>query len=174
MIEIMISSSVLIIAICLLRVLLKGRINPRLQYAMWLLVVMRLIAGLFSPVYNWLSGWRSRFSVMNMADRIHERVIEGTSMEFLVDNVVTGHVYTFDEPVDVVMKAAGIDWQLWIMVIWAVGTFALVVWMWNVNLKLHNHFMKNRELYRGKLPEFVTKRVYVIPEFTLLFWFSGR
>lgn len=164
MIEIMISSSVLIIAICLLRVLLKGRINPRLQYAMWLLVVMRLIAGLFSPVYNWLSGWRSRFSVMNMADRIHERVIEGTSMEFLVDNVVTGHVYTFDEPVDVVMKAAGIDWQLWIMVIWAVGTFALVVWMWNVNLKLHNHFMKNRELYRGKLPEFVTKRVYVIPE----------
>ena len=64
MIEIMISSSVLIIAICLLRVLLKGRINPRLQYAMWLLVVMRLIAGLFSPVYNWLSGWRSRFSVM--------------------------------------------------------------------------------------------------------------
>ena len=164
MIEIMISSSVLIIAICLLRVLLKGRINPRLQYAMWLLVVMRLIAGLFSPVYKWLSGWRSRFSVMNVAERFHERVIEGTSVEFLVDNLANGHVYTFDEPVDVAMKAAGIDWQLWIMVIWAVGTFALVIWMWNVNLKLHNHFMKNRELYHGKLPEFVTKRVYVIPE----------
>ena len=164
MIEIMISSSVLIIAICLLRVLLKGRINPRIQYAMWLLVVLRLIAGLFSPVYKWLSGWRSRFSVMNVADRFHERVIEGTSVEFLVDNLATGHVYSFDEPVNVVMKAAGIDWQLWIMVIWAVGTLVLVIWMWNVNLKLHNHFMKNREPYHGNLPEFVTKRVYTISE----------
>ena len=164
MIETMISSSVLIIAICLLRMLLKGRINPRIQYAMWALVAMRLLAGLFSPVHKLISGWRSRFSVMNVADRFHEHIIEGTSAEFLVDNLANGHVYTFDEPVDVVMKAAGIDWQLWIMVIWAVGTFALVIWMWNFNLKLHNYFVKNRELYHGNLPEFVTKRVYIMPE----------
>ena len=101
---------------------------------------------------------------MNAAERFHERVIEGTSMEFLMDNLATGHVYTFDEPTDMVMRAAGIDWQLWIMVIWGIGTVALAFWMWRVNLKLHDRFMKTRELYTDDVPEFVTKKVYVVPE----------
>ena len=163
MIQTMISASALILAICLIRFLLRGKINPRVQYALWGLVAVRLLVGLFYPVQQWLYSLKSRFSVMNAANRFHERVIEGTSMEFLADNLATGHVYTFNEPVDIVMKAAGIDWQLWIMVIWGIGTVVLVVWMWQVNLKLHNRFMKTRELYTGDIPAFVTKNVYAVP-----------
>ena len=42
MIEIMISSSVLIVAVSLLSFLLRGRISPHLRYGMWGLVAIRL------------------------------------------------------------------------------------------------------------------------------------
>lgn len=41
--EWIISSSVLIIIVSLLRLILKGRIKLRLQYALWLLVLIRLL-----------------------------------------------------------------------------------------------------------------------------------
>ncbi|MCH5257697.1 MAG: peptidoglycan DD-metalloendopeptidase family protein [Lachnospiraceae bacterium] len=56
--EIFITSSVLILAILLIRAVVKGRVNPCIQYALWLLVVMRLLL----PV----PLWSSRFSVMNL------------------------------------------------------------------------------------------------------------
>ena len=43
MIEVLLTSSVLILALALLRRGLRGRIDPRLQYALWLLVVLRLL-----------------------------------------------------------------------------------------------------------------------------------
>lgn len=43
MAEWVLSSSILILLILLLRFLLRGRIDPRLQYALWLLVLLRLL-----------------------------------------------------------------------------------------------------------------------------------
>ena len=43
MTEILVSSTVLILALAALRLLLRGRISPRLQYALWLLVALRLL-----------------------------------------------------------------------------------------------------------------------------------
>lgn len=43
MMEILLSSSLLVLVLALLRRLLRGRIDPRLQYALWLLVVLRLL-----------------------------------------------------------------------------------------------------------------------------------
>lgn len=57
MLEILISSTVLILALTGLRFLLRGKINPRLQYALWLLAALRLLL----PV----SLVRSPVSVMN-------------------------------------------------------------------------------------------------------------
>ena len=39
--EVLISSSVLILALALLRILLRGKISPRLQFGLWLLVAVR-------------------------------------------------------------------------------------------------------------------------------------
>ena len=43
MLEILISSTVLILALAALRVFLRGKLNPRLQYALWLLAALRLL-----------------------------------------------------------------------------------------------------------------------------------
>ena len=43
MTEIILTSSVLIVVLALLRRLLRGRMDPRLQYALWLLVALRLL-----------------------------------------------------------------------------------------------------------------------------------
>ena len=42
MTEVLVSSTVLILALAALRLLLRGRIDPRLQYALWLLAALRL------------------------------------------------------------------------------------------------------------------------------------
>ena len=41
MTEVLVSSTVLILALAALRLLLRGRIDPRLQYALWLLAALR-------------------------------------------------------------------------------------------------------------------------------------
>lgn len=43
MMEILLSSSLLVLVLALFRRLLRGRIDPRLQYALWLLVALRLL-----------------------------------------------------------------------------------------------------------------------------------
>ena len=43
MMEILLSSALLVLALALLRRLLRGRIDPRLQYGLWLLVALRLL-----------------------------------------------------------------------------------------------------------------------------------
>lgn len=56
MIEWIVTSSALILLVILLRVLIQGRVSPRLRYALWALVLLRLvIPGTF---------WESRASVM--------------------------------------------------------------------------------------------------------------
>ena len=59
MLEILISSTVLILALTALRFFLRGKLNPRLQYTLWLLAALRLLL----PV----SLVRSPVSVMNAA-----------------------------------------------------------------------------------------------------------
>ena len=89
MVETLITSSALIAGICAFRLLFKGRISPRIMYAMWGLPALRLLMPLFYPADRWLKTLRSSFSVMNAVDRLHEQMIAGTEMEPLVDNILT-------------------------------------------------------------------------------------
>ena len=57
LLEVLVSSSVLILALSAMRLVLRGKISPRLQYGLWLLVAVRLLV----PV----SIGESRASVMN-------------------------------------------------------------------------------------------------------------
>lgn len=59
--DIIISSSVLILAILLLRQCIKGKVNPLFQYMLWLLVVLRLMFPF--PL------WSSSVSIMNLFPR---------------------------------------------------------------------------------------------------------
>lgn len=61
MLEWIISSSVLIAVIILLRSVLKGKISLRLQYALWALVLVRLLLP--------FSFGSSTLSIMNQVER---------------------------------------------------------------------------------------------------------
>ena len=65
--EMLITSSVLILALLLLRFLFRSTISRRVQYALWLLVALRLLV----PVSVGSSGW----SVAVVADQLPEREI---------------------------------------------------------------------------------------------------
>ena len=53
MVEWILSSSVLIAVVILLRLLLKGRISLRLQYALWTLVLVRLLVPVSFGQFQW-------------------------------------------------------------------------------------------------------------------------
>ena len=73
MLEILISSTVLILVVTALRFLLRGKISPRLQYALWLLAALRLLL----PV----SLVRSPVSVMNAVPDVPAAVQRLTAPE---------------------------------------------------------------------------------------------
>ena len=78
----LISSSVLILALALLRVLLRGKISPRLQYALWLLAALRLLI----PV----SLGASSASVMNyVPEQQMSEVLEDASIPAQIPQAVT-------------------------------------------------------------------------------------
>ena len=69
MLEILISSTVLILVICGIRVLWKGKINLHFQYALWLLVVIRLFPlGLFIEAD--IPSVESPISIMNSFEHL--------------------------------------------------------------------------------------------------------
>ena len=55
--EVLITSSILILALAALRPLLRGRIDPRVQYALWLVAALRLLVpvNLFTSAYSALA-----------------------------------------------------------------------------------------------------------------------
>lgn len=74
--DIVITSSVLILAVLLIRQLAKGRLAPALQYALWFPVVLRLLLPL--PL------WNSSFSVLNLfsEERIADSIERETDVFF--------------------------------------------------------------------------------------------
>ena len=73
MTEVLVSSTVLILALAALRLLLRGRIDPRLQYALWLLAALRLLLPV--PLVS------SPVSVMNAAADVPAAVQRLTAPE---------------------------------------------------------------------------------------------
>jgi beta-lactamase regulating signal transducer with metallopeptidase domain len=57
MTETVITSSLLIVLILILRLVFKGKINQRLQYALWAVVVLRLILLSYKRVDNIGKKW---------------------------------------------------------------------------------------------------------------------
>ena len=135
MFETLVASSALIVGVCGLRLLFKGRISPTVQYAMWGIPALRLLLPLFYPARRWLLTLRSSYSVMNAVDQLHRQVVVGTRMEPLVDNLMTGRVRGYIKPETFAEKLMGVDWQLVILVVWLAGSVGLLVWMLWVNFR---------------------------------------
>lgn len=71
--EIIITSSVLILCIMLIRVIFMGKISSRLQYALWILVALRLVIPASAQIYMAI-GSIEEFRIMDLTKMAESRV----------------------------------------------------------------------------------------------------
>ena len=70
--EIIITSSVLILCIMLIRIVFRGKISSRLQYALWLLVALRLMIPATAQIYMAI-GSIQEFRIMDLVEMLESR-----------------------------------------------------------------------------------------------------
>lgn len=167
MAETLITSSVLIMGICIIRALLKGRISPGFQYGMWAVAALRLVIPWFYPLIGWMrAGWfqppASALSVMNAADALRDMAASRPGMGPLVNNLASGEVTRYPNPVTAAERAAGIDWQFILFVIWVTGGCLLFAWMLWVNFRFSWRLFTGRERYTGNTDPVTPLPVYCV------------
>ena len=151
MLEILISSSVLILVLAGLRLVLRGKISARLQYALWFLVLVRLLV----PV----SFFHSPVSVAEVAAPVTESA-RAYSLQ-------TGALPTdaLNESVTLRLHRMGVhpEWSEYIdgssretqfyslrqigHLVWYAGSLVMAVWFLFVNLRLARRLKKDRTPY---------------------------
>lgn len=160
MLEQIITSSVLVISIVLIRVLLRGRLSARVRYALWLLVALRLLipGSLFqvnqTPVRQMEQAVESvRYSTENREMRIVNDIESGKSPEqqvlaledrtWLEESL--GGTYEIQNGVELYSTVKG-DTEIgfWVKiqkdrfdglrVVWYLGMVLMVLWFLGTNL----------------------------------------
>ena len=155
MIEWIVSSSILIVVIIALRRILKGKISLRLQYALWGLVLLRLLL----PFSVGSSG-------ISVANALPGNVTGGILSAGIPDGTHTASADDISEPPvpaapsavpaqtgtetvfqnhvpDASAKAA--DWGLIAKTVWLVGAAAVGLWLLISNLRLAGKLKKSRQ-----------------------------
>ena len=164
-----VTSSVLIAVVIALRFLFRRKISRRLQYALWGLVLLRLLMP--------FSLFGSTFSVMNAVDAaLPTDSLSGIQVQVYADvppNTGTapedsraiGHStlheteenddgsrrnYFFTGPLDLVRV---------LRIVWLIGGIAVGLWFIGANLVMYKRLRNNRQAFSGqdcKLPVYVT------------------
>ena len=175
--EAIITSSILIVCIALLRQLCKGKISAGVQYMLWLIVAVRLIMPGITAVFPHILP-ESDFSIMNMADKVETALqdfiqpleTENTQVMFVQDS------FSFDELPDLggvssdgptaVFVAGHVTWTWtwidWIKRIWYFGMAIAGIWMMAVNIRFFYKLKKERIRYEKedfKLPVYTAKNL---------------
>lgn len=164
--ETIISASVLIICIMLLRKLCKGRISASMQYMLWLIVAVRLIMPGITAIFPDILP-ESSFSIMNAIDKVEMAAQEYIYEDELPEQInmpVGGFPFLIsssDGPTAVFL-AGRISWT-WIDItrlIWYIGMAAAGAWVVFVNVRFARGLRKNRVGYEAedfKLPVYLVK-----------------
>lgn len=169
MTEILVTSSVLIVVIALLRLALRGKISQRVQYALWLLVAVRLLV----PV----SFVSSPVSVMNAVEPVTETIyINRTEQQFpagtgQIQNVTggnaipqTGTVTTPSQPqtgdtAQVQPTEPGVDLSMVLRWVWLAGAVVVGCWFLLSNLVFRRRLVRSARPLAGAdcpLPVYVS------------------
>lgn len=154
MVEWMISSFVLTALVIALRFVLRGRVSLRLQYALWLIVLLRLLLP---------------FSLGSSAISVANAIPAGN---FEMAGVAGDPVENFDiqpdaRPSAPMMGTASeadraFKWREAAFAVWATGACALLVWFSAVNLRLWRTLRRSRRRLRVdnyQLPVYITSDV---------------
>lgn len=175
--EAIITSSILIMCIVLLRQLCKRRISAKMQYMLWLVVAVRLIMPGITAVWPNLMP-ESGYSILNVTDKVEraaldyiqpqERTVTGSlpseGLPFLTEETAEGNIVTYF--IDRAM------WQEILRKIWYLGMIVVGVWMAAVNVRFMHRLYKSRRRYEKedfKLPVYTAEELsspclYGLPE----------
>ena len=159
MLEILISSSVLILVLAILRLVLRNRISARLQYALWLLVLVRLLV----PV----SFFHSSISVAEAAAPVTEQAWSASHMV----------LYSWNTPGSAPPESAGVATRLdaggvinsgqvlllrdALLFVWYLGVAVMAAWFLIVNVRLARRLRRNRTPfdYNSVMPVYVAEGI---------------
>ena len=154
MLEILLSSSVLILVLALLRRFLQGRISARLRYALWALVLLRLLV----PV----TAFESKVSVASVAQPIAAQVQEYSAQraQTVYIPVTMGERPDTGEPNTAVARVGvePLDLARWV---WYAGMAAAAGWFALVNVRMARRLKKDR-VYWGShrsVPVYIAKDI---------------
>lgn len=168
--EIIITSSVLILCIMLIRIVFKGRISGRLQYALWLLVALRLIVPSSAQIHMAI-GSIEEFRIMDLAEALEERFGDMTEQ---LEKPVQFHMSlsgplgeqaaafmlgeelnlsSEDGPTSVFVagKVGGLIWMDIVRGIWIGGMIVVALWIIITNIVFTRKLHKGRKEFA--LPE---------------------
>ena len=166
MTEWIVTSSVLILIIAALRYLLRGRISLRLQYALWAVVLLRLLLpvqlghsslSVLNAVEN--NTWQQYTE--SYVDRTPDIVTpEQPSVPVLTLDAVTQPELPYDE--DLAQSAASVSPSTVLRAVWITGMAVTAVWLITANLRFAKMLRRSRRLTEhrcGKLPVYVSPLV---------------
>lgn len=175
--EIIITASVLILCVMLIRHFFKGKISNRLQYALWLLVAIRLIIPVSAQLYLSL-GEIDEFRIMDLVRRLEgdfgditERLEQPVSFTMNMNSPVGQQIIKnmLEEEMEYIGGAdgstsiflagsVGFTWLDILRWIWFGGMGVMAVWMAAVNLRFCRKLRRERQDF--VLPEEVTGRLH--------------
>lgn len=175
--EIIITASVLILCVMLIRHFFKGKISNRLQYALWLLVAIRLIIPVSAQLYLSL-GEIDEFRIMDLVRRLEgdfgditERLEQPVSFTMNMNSPVGQQIIKnmleeemeyiggADGPTSIFLAGSvGFTWLDILRWIWFGGMGVMAVWMAAVNLRFCRKLRRERQDF--VLPEEVTGRLH--------------
>lgn len=191
MTETLISSSALILIICGIRILWKEKINVHLQYALWLLVAIRLLPFGFldtvtfkleSPIsimqtVNHLSSALNHYDqtsdtqnntlknlTQNIPDIIPDHTVEAKNQEAV-------NYSSTSKPQETLINILTL--KTFFTTIWIIGMVLCTLWILYVNIRFHRTLKRNRVLLENvncQLPVYVSDSIHS----PLLFMVNGR
>lgn len=168
--EIIITSSVLILCIMLIRIVFKGRIGGRLQYALWLLVALRLIVPSSAQIHMAIGSiewFRVMDLVVDLEGRfgdVTEQLEKPVQFHMSLDGPLGEQVMSFmlgeelnlsseDGPTSVFVagKVGGLIWMDIVRGIWIGGMLVVALWIIITNIVFTRKLHKGRKEFA--LPE---------------------
>lgn len=185
--EAVITSSVLIVCIVLLRRLCGRKIGAKLQYMLWLVVAVRLLLpGIYTILPNAFP--ESAYSILNMTNEVEKAAqdyirpsvppIQGSlppdGLPFLTEESADGRIVTYL-----------LEQKIWsdiVKKIWLLGMAAVGCWIAAVNIRFRKKLFGSRQKYDRrdiKLPVYMENgklAVYTVKELTspCLYGLPGR
>ncbi|MBD5503655.1 MAG: DUF4825 domain-containing protein [Lachnospiraceae bacterium] len=169
--EIIITSSVLILCIMLIRVIFRGKISSRLQYALWFLVALRLIVPSSAQIHMAI-GSIEEFRIMDLVEALEERFgdvteqleqparftmsfnspFAGQMAEFMLGEDMGLPSYAADGPTSVFLAGRiGASWLDILRGIWGGGMVIVTLWMIITNIIFSRRLHRDRKEF--VLPE---------------------